>query len=138
MKQEAGTGKPLPTPTDVSRPYWDALKLGEIRLQRCTACGDLQFYPRSMCRRCGGSELVWEVVGNTGVVYSATVIHRPPFEAFASSVPYVYAIVELDAGPRLVTNIVSEDVESVRIGMPVTAQFDDEGDVTLLRFRVTN
>jgi uncharacterized protein len=138
MKHEAGTGKPLPTPTDVSRPYWDGLKLGEIRLQRCTSCADLQFYPRSMCRTCGARALEWEVVGNTGVVYSATVIHRPPMEAFASSVPYVYAIVELDAGPRLVTNIVADDVESVRIGMPVTAQFDDEGDVTLLRFRATN
>ena len=126
--------KPLPSPTAVSRPYWDGLKEREIRLQRCDSCGNLQFYPRPSCRACGGVALTWEAVPGRGQVYSATVIHRPPYQAFAGDVPYVYAIVELDSGPRLVTNVVTDDVDAVTIGMRVTARFEDVDDVTLLKF----
>lgn len=129
------TRKPVPVPTEVSAPYWDGLKEHRVRLQRCDACGRLQFYPRSGCRHCGSSDLRWEEVTGEGHVYSYTIIHRAPFEAFADDVPYVYAIVELDAGPRLVSNIVTADPQTVRIGDRVTARFDDVDDgMTLLRF----
>jgi uncharacterized OB-fold protein len=127
--------KPLPEPTSVSRPFWDGLRERRIRLQRCDACGRLQFYPRPSCHWCGAADLTWTDVDGRGTIYSFTVIHRAPYAAFADDVPYVYAVVELDPDVRVVTNIVTEsDPEDLRIGDPVVARFDDEGDVTLLRF----
>jgi uncharacterized OB-fold protein len=129
------TRKPVPEPTAVSQPYWDGLRDREIRLQRCNACKRLQFYPRPSCRWCGASDLTWTVVDGRGTIYTFTVIHRAPYEAFKADVPYVYAVVELDPDVRVVTNIVtSGDPEQLRIGDPVVARFDDEDGATLLRF----
>jgi uncharacterized OB-fold protein len=129
------TKKPLPEPTAVSKPFWDGLRDREVRMQRCRACNRLQFYPRPSCHWCGVADLEWTVIEGRGTIYSFTVIHRAPYAAFADDVPYVYAVVELDPDVRVVTNIVTTgDPEALQIGDRVLARFDDEGDVTLLRF----
>jgi uncharacterized OB-fold protein len=135
MAQLDVTVKPLPTPTAASAPYWEALTGHQLLMQRCLSCGELQFYPRSGCRSCGGTDLTWEEMSGRGTIYSYTVIHRAPFEAFAADVPYVYAVVELDEGPRVVTTIETKDFDAVDVDRPVTAIYDDVTDtVTLLRF----
>jgi uncharacterized OB-fold protein len=129
------TKKPLPTPSAESQPYWDGLREGKLLMQHCDSCQRLQFYPRTGCRHCGGTDLSWQEMSGRGHVYSFTVIHRAPFAAFADDVPYVYAIVELEEGPRLVTTIETDDLDSVRIDLPVLAHYDAVSDaVTLLRF----
>jgi uncharacterized OB-fold protein len=134
MAQLDVTLKPLPTPSEVSAPYWHGLKEHRVLMQRCTSCNRLQFYPRSGCRSCGGTELVWDEMSGRGTVYSYTVIHRAPFAAFAKDVPYVYALIALDEGPRVIATI-DTDIDRVEVDMPVQAIFDDVTDeITLLRF----
>lgn len=130
------TRKPVPSPKPEAMPFWDGLREGEIRLQRCDECRRVQFYPRPHCRYCGSLALTWEALSGEASVYSYTVIHRAPFAAFADDVPYALAVVELAEGPRLLTNIVTDDPGSVAIGMALAPVFDPlSDDVTLLRFR---
>lgn len=132
----AAIPKPLPRPTPVSRPFWDAAREHRLSLQRCAACGRHCYYPRALCPHCGGSDLAWTDVSGRGTVYSYTIARRATARAFEPDVPYVIAIVELAEGPRMTTNIVGCDPDAVHIGMPVEAAFDDVTDeVTLVTFR---
>lgn len=127
--------KPLPTPSPDSRPFWDAAKRHELHLPRCRDCDQFFFYPRHLCPQCLGSNLEWQRVSGNGTVYSFTVVRRPPNKLFID-VPYVLAIVELDEGPRLTTNIVGCAPQAVRCGSPVTVVFEDvTPETTLVKFR---
>ena len=97
------TRKPVPSPKPEAMPFWDGLREGEIRLQRCDECRRVQFYPRPHCRYCGSLALTWEALSGEASVYSYTVIHRAPFAAFADDVPYALAVVELAGGPAATT-----------------------------------
>jgi uncharacterized OB-fold protein len=136
MSAQRRTHKLLPEPTPVSRPFWEAARKRVLSLQRCGKCADYIFYPRSLCPHCGGAELAWIEASGRGTVYSFTIARRPTMIGFQDEVPYVIAIVELDEGPRMTTNIVGCDPESVRIDMRVEAVFEDESDeITLVKFR---
>jgi hypothetical protein len=75
-------------------------------------------------------------MSGSGRIYSYTVIHRAPFEAFAADVPYVYALIQLDEGPRIVATVETDDHDNLAVDTPVAAIFDDGDDgITLLRFR---
>lgn len=129
------TVKPLPVRSAESAPYWDGLREERVLMQRCVPCDRLQFYPRPFCRHCGGTELAWDQMSGRGTIYTYTIIHRAPFEAFQADVPYAYAVVELEEGPRVVCTIVTDDLDALRVDQPVTAVFDAVTDaVTLLRF----
>jgi uncharacterized OB-fold protein len=127
--------KPLPEPSAISAPFWDGLREGELRLQRCGHCEQYVFYPRSVCPHCLSDQLGWTRVSGRGRVYSYTIVRRAMNPAFAEGVPYVFAIVELDEGPRVTTNIVNCKVDEVRVDMPVQAAYDKvTTDVALLKF----
>ncbi len=126
--------KPLPKPTPASRPFWDAARRHELTLQRCGGCKKFIYYPRDRCPHCLSKDLSWERVSGRGTIYSYTVVRRASSRAFADA-PYVLAIVELDEGPRMTTNIVAPP-EQLKIGMPVTAFFDDvTPEHTLVKFK---
>lgn len=128
--------KPLPVIDPESAPYWAALREGRLILKRCRDCGRHHFYPRALCPNCHSDALEWSDARGTGSVYSYTVARRPAGPAFKADVPYVVAVVELDEGARMMTNIVTDDVESVRIGQRVAIHFDAVTEsVTLPRFR---
>lgn len=128
--------KPLPRPTPASLPFWEAAKRHELHIQRCGSCGAHLFYPRELCSECLATDLHWVHVSGKGTVYSFTIAQQPTHPAFAEDVPYVIAIVELDEGPRLTTNIVGCKPEDVRVGMKVVASFEDvTPDRTLVKFR---
>ena len=127
--------KPVPEPSSVSAPFWEGLKAGELRLQRCTACSRYVFYPRSVCPHCLSDRLEWQTASGRGRVYSFTIIRRAMNPAFAADVPYVFAIVELDEGPRVTTNLINCAPEDTRIGMPVRAACDSvTSEIALLKF----
>lgn len=87
----------------LSAPFWEAARRYELVLQRCSACGAHQFYPRPFCIACDSDEVEWSPARGTGVVYSSTTVRisiSPEHEP-----PYVVALVELDEGVRLVTNL---------------------------------
>lgn len=126
--------KPLPRPTATSRPFWDAAKRHELQLQQCGGCKAFIYYPRDRCPQCLSEQLTWRPVSGKGKVYSYTTVRRASTRSFADK-PYVLAIVELDEGVRLTTNVEASP-ESVKIGMPVTVFFDDvTPDRTLVKFK---
>lgn len=107
----------------VTQPYWDGVERGKLMLQYCSACGAYQHYARPLCAKCRAAEPEWREASGKGVLYSYSVVHRGPSPAFQSIAPYVTAIVELEEGPRMFTNIVDADPESLRVGEPVRVVF---------------
>ncbi|MCI0869153.1 MAG: Zn-ribbon domain-containing OB-fold protein [Chloroflexi bacterium] len=130
--------KPLPVPANVelSQPFWDAAKRHQLVLPRCNTCSKTFFYPRERCPECLSGDLSWSDAGGKGRVYSYTVIEQTVNRAFVGDVPYIYAMIQLDEGPRIISNVVDCSIENVYVDMPVTAVFDDvTPDVTLVKFR---
>jgi uncharacterized protein len=129
-------GKPVPVPTQETRPYWEGCKRHELRIQRCTACGHYQFYPRLYCDKCFSDDVEWITASGRATVYTFTIVHRPPSDAFKGDLPYVVALVKLEEGPSMMTNIVGCPPEQVAIGMAVKVTFDDLTDeITIPKFR---
>jgi len=130
--------KPLPNPlhTETSLPFWEAAKRHELLMPRCRKCERLFFYPREACPVCLSPDIGWEKLSGRGRLYSYTVIHQPVFPAFQEDVPYIYAMIQLDEGPRMISNLVNCPAEEAKIGMPVVAVFDDvTPEVTLVKFQ---
>lgn len=128
--------KPLPEPTEVSRPFWEAAREGRLLVQRSKRTGKTVFYPRGVSPWGPDDELEWVQASGRGTVYSFTVARRPTAPQWAGDGPYVIAIVELEEGAHMTTNIVGCTPEEVRIGMAVEAVFDAvTPEVTLVKFR---
>jgi uncharacterized OB-fold protein len=128
--------KPLPVPTPETQPYWDGLKAHELRIQRCLDCGQAYFYPRPFCPHCFSDKVEWFKASGKAKLHTYEVIHRAP-PAFAADAPYVLAVVELEEGPRMLTNIVGGGTEpaGLKIDMPLQIRFDDvSSDITLPKF----
>ena len=127
---------PLPAITDDTRPFWDACRRRELRVQRCTGCGTLRHPPAPACWRCRGFAHEWIALSGRGTVFSHAVVHRAFLPELASHVPYTVVVVALDDAPaiRLVSNLVEGEPQ---IGLPVEVVFEDvSADVTVPRFRV--
>ena len=136
MSPEAQTRGPLPEPTPTTKPFWDAAHKHVLSIQRCQGCGVHIFYPRPACPECGSVELEWKEVSGRGTLYSFTIARRPTARDFADKVPYAIAIVELEEGPHIATNVVGCDPETLRIGQPLEAVFEDVSDeISLVHFR---
>lgn len=118
-------------------PYWDGAAQNRLIISRCTEDGQLLWPPRPFCPRHMTSSVRWDEVSGGGTVYSYTVVHRGE-GAFAAASPYVLAYVELDEGPRIMTNLVTpagRGDPGVHIGQRVRARFDaHEGGPPVLRF----
>lgn len=106
-----------------TRGYWEGAGRGELVLQRCRACGTVQFKPRAVCATCLAGDPEHFVASGRGRVHTFTVTNQNQAPPFRDAVPYVMAYVELEEGPRLLTNIVGCDPADVRIGMDVVADF---------------
>ncbi|MQA00861.1 MAG: acyl dehydratase [Dehalococcoidia bacterium] len=130
------TEKPLPVPTPVTRPFWDALREHRVRIQHCAGCERWVYYPRSHCPGCLSPTLEWRDISGEGTVYTFTVARAPTAPQFLDELPQKIAVVELDEGPKLTTTLVNIEPEAIRIGMRVRPVYDDvEGaEVTLLRY----
>lgn len=128
--------KPAPAVTEDGAPWWEGCRHGELRVQRCTACGQLRWPPAILCARCLTDGGEWVTLSGRGTVYSFIVVHRPQHPAFFGDVPYNVAIVELEEGIRLHSNVVGCTNEELRLGMPVEVVFEKVSDeVSLPKFR---
>jgi len=136
MSETAKLPRPGFISVQTTAPYWEAAAEGTLLLQRCRPVGHLQHYPRSLCATCWSQELEWEAASGRGTVWTYTVVHMPGHAAWRDEVPYVLAIVELDEGPRLMTNIVGTDTDAVQVGQAVelAAVRDSSGPQPLLQF----
>jgi uncharacterized OB-fold protein len=108
-------------------PYWSAAREGRLVVQSCRRCGRHQLYPRAHCLSCRGP-VEWVESAGTGTVYSFTVIRQNPSRSFRHLIPFVVALVDLDDGPRVMTNIVGSPPESVAIGSRVKVAFEAVSD----------
>jgi uncharacterized OB-fold protein len=126
-------GIPLPTVTEVSKPFWDGCARGELLFQRCT-CGRIIWIPEATCRWCGASDYVWERGEGKGDVYAWSTVSRPVSPAF--TIPYVAVIVGLDEGYRILSNLVGCAPDDAREGMRVEVVFQPyQGGITLPLFQ---
>jgi uncharacterized protein len=114
--QETVALRALPAPDNASRHYWQRAAEGQLVVQRCTTCGEYQFYPRALCVRCAG-ETEWVDASGRGTLYTYTVIRQNRSPAFAALSPYAVGIVELEEGVRMMSNIVECDIDQLSIGM---------------------
>ena len=127
--------KPLPEMTPDNQPFWDACKRHELSLQRCQDCGHFRL-PSPICPNCLSMNSEWVRVSGRGKVYTWVLIYQRYHPAFAEDIPYNVAMVELEEGPRLITNIVDCRDEDIRLGMEVEVVFEDVTDeVTLPKFK---
>lgn len=128
--------KPLPQPDRTTEEFWRAAKRHELLIPRCKSCNKYFFYPREDCPSCLSSNLEWVRVSGRGKIYSYTVVRQAAHPGFATDVPYILAIIELDEGPRMTSNVVDCRIEDVTVDMPVSVVFDDvTPKVTLVKFK---
>ena len=134
----SGYTKPLPKPSPESRPFGEGCREGRLLAQRCSGCGRLRFPPKAICPHCLSREATWEQMSGRGTVFTFTVFRRLYHPGFAGELPYAVALVELDEGPRILSNIVNADPEAVHCGMRVRVRFERATDeITLPKFEPT-
>ena len=131
--------KPIPVPQPESDRYWEGTRREELWLRTCLDCDQAYFYPRDICPKCHSRNTDWIRSSGKGTIYTFSIAHRAPHPGFVGDVPYIAAIVELEEGPRIPTNIVGVDPEpeNLDIGMPVQVVFEKITDeITLPKFEL--
>ncbi|MFW6114057.1 MAG: Zn-ribbon domain-containing OB-fold protein [Actinomycetota bacterium] len=127
---------PLPLMTTLSKVFWDGCREGKLLYQHCRNCGEVIFFPKYLCPNCMGHDLEWLESEGKGRIDTFTVTYNFAPPAFMAVVPYCVAIVEMDEGYRMMTNIVECDFEELECDMPVEVVFDPvTGEATLPKFR---
>jgi uncharacterized OB-fold protein len=127
-----------PRPTDISKPFWDGCRKRRLLMQKCEDCGNITFYPVYICPACISRNLAWTELSGRGRVHSVTIVHRPAAPVFAPATPYAVALIEVDEGPIMMSNIVGPNALGTNINDRVAVVFEDVGDVTLPRFRLVS
>ena len=132
-------GGTVPVPTPETETFWAGTLAGELRVQRCNNCGRYYFYPRPFCRYCQSFDVAWHAVSGGGKLISYIINYRPLPPAEADQ-PQVIAIVELDEGPRMLTNIVgvAPEPENLPLDGRVQVEFEPRGGQALPVFRLAD
>jgi uncharacterized OB-fold protein len=130
----ASAKRPLPTPTPETAHFWEGTQSGELRLQRCDECSHVYFPPRPFCPECSSRSVSVFAASGRGRLHSYVINHRshPAFDA-----PYCIAIVELEEGPRMMSNVVGcpQTPEALILDMPLNVLFDEQSEeITLPLF----
>jgi len=117
--------KPLPHLDEENRWFFEACARHQLVLQKCSSCGTVRFYPRALCPSCTSSKTDYVRASGRGRVYTFTVTYQNQAPGFRDELPYVMAYVELDEGPRILTNIINTPPGEVKIDLPVEVVFED-------------
>ncbi|MBI4334496.1 MAG: Zn-ribbon domain-containing OB-fold protein [Chloroflexi bacterium] len=148
MEQIQKIERPVPVLEPDTAPFWEALARHEFRLFRCKRCG-AWYFPVAYCRNHANEpffgNMEWAIASGRGKVFASLIHYRAFHYAFRKDVPYTYALIEMDEGPMLTSNVVQCDPPQVYIGMPVEVVFEDhrglsagkEVSFTLPKFRPT-
>ncbi|MEA2863579.1 MAG: hypothetical protein QOC84_1535 [Bradyrhizobium sp.] len=131
---EPARARPKPTPE--TQHFWDGTQAGELRLQRCDACANVYFPPRPFCPACASRKVSMFRASGKGRLYSYVINHRPAAPGFTP--PYAIAVVELDEGPRMMSNIIDcpQTPEALELDMRLEVAFEKLDDkITLPLFR---
>jgi uncharacterized OB-fold protein len=129
--------RPLPEITTLNRPHWEAAKQHQYLIQRCQQCGHQWFPPMRTCTECLSDQVEWVQAKGTGSVYSFVIYHQGWLPGYLKQTPYNLAIVELDEGIRVVTNLVGIDNDAIEVGMPVEVMYEHIApEVVIPRFQL--
>jgi uncharacterized protein len=124
--------RPLPVFSKISQPFWDSCKDERMQIQRCDDCGIYAYYPVYVCPECASRRLTWTPVSGKGTIHTFTVAAKSSFDTDG---PLVVALIELEEGAMMVSNIQTDAPDAVRIGMPVRVRYAKMSDeITLPMF----
>lgn len=129
-------GLPVPRPSTISKPHWDACREGRLLIQHCASCDSHIFPPEFACPSCFTEAPEWIESSGRGTVYSFTVVSRPQRPEFEA--PYVVAIIQLEEGCYMLSNIVDCEPDAVTIGAPVVVHFVARGDMVMPMFHLVD
>ncbi|GAB3673825.1 Zn-ribbon domain-containing OB-fold protein [Salinisphaera aquimarina] len=124
--QQVSRPIPIPDPTTVR--FWKAASEGRLELPHCDACDKLHYYPRAICPYCGSEDLSWRQLSGRGAVHSWTISRRPAGAGFADLAPYAVALIDLEEGPRMLSNVRTDDLDALTIGQAVSVDFEALAD----------
>ncbi len=120
--------KPVPVVSAWARPFWDAAKEERLVIQKCGTCGRHVFYPRIACPHCSADNLDWVEASGKGTVYSYTVVQANAPSAFLADIPFVVAVIRLEEGVQMLSNVIACDPDNVECDMPVEVAFEKLND----------
>ncbi|MGO1120685.1 Zn-ribbon domain-containing OB-fold protein [Rhodovibrionaceae bacterium A322] len=127
---------PKPDITAISKPYWDSLREGVLLFQECPSCTHRWLPPRAACPNCLDPNPRWRPSSGQGQVVSWVVYHHAYADHLKSCLPYDVTVVELEEGPRLLTNVIdSQAGQALSVGLPVELAVERVEDIALARFR---
>jgi uncharacterized OB-fold protein len=133
---EGTYSKPLPEIDDINRPFWEATRHGELRLQRCKDCRQVWYPAGTNCPKCLSTSFEWGPMSGRGTVWSFIVYHHCWHRGFEKEIPYNVAMIQLEEGPIVISNIVDVKNEAIKVGMPVKVVFEPAtGEVALFKFK---
>ena len=115
--------KPEPVVAPWARPFWDAAARGVLAIQYCESCRRFIFYPRVACPHCGSDNVVWREASGRATLYSFTIVENNAPSAFLADMPFVVAVVRLEEGVQMLSNIVDCDPATVRCDMNLIVTF---------------
>lgn len=126
---------PAPRVTELNRRFWQAARDHRLEIQRCDHCRHLRYPIAAVCPVCLGSETTWVALSGRGTVFARVTYHHAFDPALAEHLPYVVAIVQLDEGPRMISNLVGPAAEHAQVGDAVEVVFEAvDGDLAVPRF----
>jgi len=128
--------KPLPKIDEINRPFWEAAHRCELRLQRCNDCRHVWYPAAHNCPKCLSTSVEWSSMSGRGTVWSFIVYHHCWHRGFEKEIPYNVAMIELEEGPIIISNLAEVRNEDIKVGMPVEVIFEPVTDeVTLFKFK---
>lgn len=128
--------KPVPDVNPWAKPFWEAARENKLIIQKCPDCNQHVFYPRLVCPHCFSENLEWVEASGKGTIYSYTVVTNNSPSAFINDIPYIVALIKLDEGVQMLSNIVECDPDELTCDMPVEVTFEKlNDDFTLPKFR---
>ena len=128
-EQSQPVPKPVPEPDEASMPFFEGAKQGRLMIRQCTSCQEFLAPERVICTNCLSEALEWVQASGRATLHTFGIMHQRYHPGFAAELPYNVAVVELEEGPRLNTNLVGIANEDIRVGMDVTATFERQGEV---------
>lgn len=130
--------RPLPRTDEYdTRDFWAATKAKELKYQQCDNCGCVVFYPRRHCTGCLDGKLVWKTASGRGTVYSYSVVRQSYHPFFRHHVPYAVAWIDLEEGPRILSNVVGveDPLNDVTIGQKVVVEWEEHDELCIPLFK---
>jgi uncharacterized protein len=116
--------KTPPTVTEENRPFWDAARDGRLVMQQCTRCSHIRYPIQALCPNCLHDEYSWMQLSGLGSVFAVVIYHQAFNKAWAGDLPYNVAIIQLDEGPRMFSNVVGGPSSDVAVGDRVAVVFE--------------